>query len=71
MRNVDFDRADMLAARERESGIRAANAAVSGGGFSHCIDCGLPIDPARRRALSSVKRCFECQQTYELDQVMK
>ena len=70
MRNADLDQAEVLARRERESGIRAASAAISGGGFTHCIDCGIPIDPARRHALPSVKRCFDCQQTYELDQVM-
>ena len=69
--NAAFDRADELAERERESGIEAASKALSGDGFTHCIECGRPIDPRRRAALPSAKRCTDCQTVYELEQATR
>lgn len=68
--NAAFDQAEQLAEAEREAGIVSARAALSGGGFTHCVNCGVAIPLSRRKALPSAKRCFECQQAYELDQVM-
>jgi phage/conjugal plasmid C-4 type zinc finger TraR family protein len=68
--NAAYDQADELAEKERQCGIEAASKELSGSGFTHCIDCGAEIDRRRRAALPSAKRCFPCQQAYELDQVM-
>lgn len=69
--NAALDRAEELAGKERQSGIRAAALALAGDGFSHCIDCGDEIDPKRRAALPSAKRCTPCQTAYELEQAVR
>lgn len=30
-----------------------------------CVDCDTPIPEDRRRAMSGVKRCIECQEIYD------
>ena len=69
--NFHRERAEELTEEEREAAIKAASKALQGGGFHDCIDCGIPIPRIRKAALPSAKRCFECQQTYEMQQVMK
>lgn len=69
--NAAYDRADELAEGERESGINAASRALCGHGFTHCIECGEPIDGRRREALPSAKRCVECQTAIELEQATR
>ena len=51
------DRELALAARlvHRASGVSA----------SHCLDCGEPIPPERRRALPGVTLCVDCQSRKE------
>ncbi len=68
--NRALDLANSLAERERDAGIEAASKALQCNGITHCIDCQKPIPPRRREAIPSAKRCFLCQQTYELDQVV-
>lgn len=69
--NAAYELADQRADEERQSGIRAATVALGGGGHTHCIECGKPIDGRRRAALPSAKRCFECQSAYELEQATR
>lgn len=69
--NAAYDRADELAEKERQIGIEAASKALSGVGFLDCIDCGEEIEPKRRAALPSAKRCTSCQTTYELEQAAR
>jgi phage/conjugal plasmid C-4 type zinc finger TraR family protein len=68
--NFHRERAEERAEEEREAAVKAASKALQGGGFHDCIECGFPIPAGRRRALPSAKRCFDCQQTYEMQQVM-
>lgn len=69
--NAAYDLAEQLAEQERDAGIRAAARALSGDGFTHCIDCGEPIDARRRAAVPGVKRCFLCQQAHEMEQAIR
>lgn len=61
----DGDRAAELARRDREAGLARALAGArrepSGPAGVDCIDCGVPIPPARRRAMPAARRCVECQ----------
>jgi phage/conjugal plasmid C-4 type zinc finger TraR family protein len=69
--NFHRERAEERAEEERDAAVKAASKALQGGGFHDCIDCGIPIPPRRRSVLPSAKRCFECQDAYEMQQVMK
>lgn len=69
--NAAYDLADQRAEQEREAGINAAKRAVSGDGFTDCIECGEPIPPHRRAAFPAAKRCFECQSAYELERATR
>jgi phage/conjugal plasmid C-4 type zinc finger TraR family protein len=69
--NATLDRAEELAAEERQSGIRAASRALSGTGSIECIGCGNPIGAKRRAAIPSATRCHECQTDYEREQVAR
>jgi phage/conjugal plasmid C-4 type zinc finger TraR family protein len=40
---------------------RARQQLPSGGGASHCVECGEEIPPARRAALPGVRTCVPCQ----------
>jgi len=63
--NFAYELADLRAEQERETGIRAARAALAKAGSPTCIGCGEEIDPGRRAALPSAKRCLSCQQRLE------
>ncbi|MCK9549614.1 TraR/DksA C4-type zinc finger protein [Aquamicrobium sp.] len=63
--NAAFDLADQRAEQERETGIRAARAALAREGSPICMGCGEEIDPERRAALPSARRCLHCQQRLE------
>jgi phage/conjugal plasmid C-4 type zinc finger TraR family protein len=61
----DFDIAERRAEQERAAGIMRARQAAARGivasGVGVCIDCGEPIEPARRAALPSAQRCIGCE----------
>ncbi|WP_244431187.1 TraR/DksA C4-type zinc finger protein [Mesorhizobium hungaricum] len=63
--NFAFELADLRTEQERETGIRAAQAALAGHGSSTCVVCHEEIEPERRQALPSAKRCLACQQRLE------
>lgn len=61
----DFDNAARRAEQERAAGImRAREAAAIAGqasGVGVCVDCGEPIEPARRAAMPGARRCIGCE----------
>ena len=49
-----------------ENGINNVRSKIATGpGLSHCMDCGEEIPEKRRKAVSGVKYCINCQQFYE------
>lgn len=65
--NAAYDLADQRAEQEREAAVLAARLALGGDGSSHCIECGDPIESARRAAYPSARRCVACQSAHELE----
>lgn len=63
--NAAFDLAEKRAEEEREAGIAAASLALKETGSIYCEDCPAEIEPARRAALPSAKRCVDCQTLFE------
>ncbi|WP_417423581.1 TraR/DksA C4-type zinc finger protein [Hoeflea sp.] len=62
-----IEQAEERVARERDLKLEHAAKLVAEHGQSDCKDCGFEIPPDRRAAAPFAKRCFECQQAYELD----
>lgn len=61
----DIDRANDLAAAEREASIRRTREAMRAAGSEECEACGEPISALRRAAMPSAIRCAPCQQMHE------
>lgn len=61
----DIESSERMVDAERDGAIARARAELDGDGEEDCIDCGNPIDVARRLALPSAVRCVECQSAYE------
>lgn len=61
----DFELAERLAEAERDNAVERACAQVAGVGSANCIDCGEPIEAARRAAAPWAVRCLHCQQDFE------
>ncbi|ARQ59203.1 TraR/DksA family transcriptional regulator [Rhizobium sophoriradicis] len=61
----DFDRAEELAEKERQAGIRRLQAELQRDGRFDCQDCENEIEPARREAMPSATRCIACQARFE------
>lgn len=61
------DQADGLIEAQRSEGIRRAASAVAGVGSSDCEACDGEIEPERRYALPSARRCITCQEAAERD----
>ena len=59
------DEAAWLTETERSEGVRRVQAALAEEGADECIGCGEPIEPARRAALPSARRCTGCQERVE------
>lgn len=55
------DEAAFLADAERTEGVRRVQAGLATRGAAACIGCGDDIEPERRAALPSARRCIECQ----------
>jgi len=62
-----FDRATQLEEQQREIALAQVLArtrpAVESAHF--CIDCGVDIPEARRRAVPGCQRCVDCQEEFE------
>lgn len=63
--NAALELADLRAEQERERGIKAAQQALLQEGRDDCVSCGAEIEPERREALPSARRCIECQTEIE------
>ena len=65
--NTERDLAFALSDREAEEivAIDAALNRVDAATFGVCIDCGVPIAPARLDASPQVTRCVPCQEKFE------
>lgn len=61
-----FDKATEREMQERQDSIDTVRRRVCGEGSALCIDCEESIPAARRRAMPSVVRCYDCQQRFEL-----
>ncbi|MGO1161719.1 TraR/DksA C4-type zinc finger protein [Brucella sp. C7-11G] len=63
--NAALELADLRAEQERERGIKAAQQALLQEGREDCVACGAEIEPERREAMPSARRCVECQTLFE------
>lgn len=63
--NAAFELADQRAEQEREAGVQAARHFVGQRGSPICIDCGEPIEEARRAAAPFARRCIDCAKLSE------
>lgn len=61
----DFDRAEMIAAAERDSAAARASLAVQALGQSECEECGAHLSPERMEAAPFATRCIACQTAFE------
>lgn len=52
---------DQIDASVEEGVARARAALADGPSRSECVECGVPIPEARRRAIPGVRLCIECQ----------
>lgn len=57
--------AAMRADQERDAGVARSVAELRGEGAEDCIDCGDPIEAARKAAMPSARRCVSCQDRRE------
>jgi phage/conjugal plasmid C-4 type zinc finger TraR family protein len=55
------DQAGWLTETERAEGVRRVKESLAVAGAAACIGCGDDIEPARRAALPSARRCITCQ----------
>jgi len=61
-----FDRATQLEEAARAIALAQALAAkATGESALYCIDCGVDITEARRRAVPGCQRCIVCQTRHE------
>ena len=60
----DADRADLYIQQMLDSALNRINTKQSQE-FGECMDCGEEIPEKRRKAVSGVKYCINCQQFYE------
>lgn len=65
------DEAAWLPEAERTEGVRRVRATLTETGSDDCGGCGEQIEPARRAALPSARRCVECQGRVERREAMK
>lgn len=62
---LNYDRAEELADKERQAGILRLQAALERDGSFDCQDCENEIEPARREVMPSATRCIACQTRFE------
>ncbi|MBB3963502.1 TraR/DksA C4-type zinc finger protein [Rhizobium metallidurans] len=62
---ANFDLAEILADRERQTAIDLARDALKRAGKRNCEDCGGEIGAKRRQILPSATRCMPCQIAHE------
>ena len=59
------DEAAWLPEQERTEAVRRVRAPLKLAGADACAGCGDEIEPARRAALPSARRCLPCQERVE------
>lgn len=62
---ANFDLAEILADRERQTAIDAAKDALKRSGSRLCAVCNVEIEAKRRQILPSATRCMPCQIEHE------
>lgn len=60
-----LERAEAWERLSKEAALARLRGALALPGAAWCIECGEPIDPARRRAMPSARRCITCQSRRE------
>ncbi len=56
-----LERAEAFERLEKDSAVARIRHDLAGLGEEFCLTCGERIEEARRLALPSAKRCFDCQ----------
>ena len=52
---------DTLRMRQQLERLARARAAIAGGTYGICVDCGAPIPEGRLQAIPDAERCVGCQ----------
>jgi phage/conjugal plasmid C-4 type zinc finger TraR family protein len=60
-----IERALEFEQRQRDAAVARIQTSLTGLGEEFCIACGERIEEARRIALPSARRCFDCQSAKE------
>ncbi|MCX9146602.1 TraR/DksA C4-type zinc finger protein [Erythrobacter sp. WG] len=60
-----LERAEAFERLEKDSAVARIRESLGGIGDTFCLGCGERIEEARRLALPSAKRCFDCQTDLE------
>jgi phage/conjugal plasmid C-4 type zinc finger TraR family protein len=60
-----LEAAEAFEAGERDRKVARIRRSLAGAGEDECVDCGEPIDVARRMAMPSARRCIDCQSARE------
>ncbi len=63
----EIERAAQYVEAENARMIAEARAALATSGTAECIECGREIEPKRRAAHPSARRCVECQGLIEAE----
>jgi len=61
----DADRAQKRIEQERQAGVLLVADRLATPGRDDCEDCGDDIEPARRKAIPSARKCHMCQEAAE------
>lgn len=59
--NFDIELAESRVVRETHVMVSRLQGKLVPSAISDCTDCGEPIEPARKRAMPSARRCISCQ----------
>jgi DnaK suppressor protein len=62
---AELDLAEVRHALAELTNVDAALARMRDGTYGDCIDCGIPIAPARLSAYPTAQRCVNCQDAHE------
>jgi len=55
------DRAEQAVTLAQQAGLAGVHRALAAQGAADCVTCGDAIEPARRAALPSARRCHDCE----------
>lgn len=63
--NFDIELAESRVAAETHVMVTRLRGNLKPSAISDCLDCGEEIEPARKKALPSARRCISCQSRKE------